>query len=150
MRYKKHQEKCLIMFSFTKLIYLSLLERLKQPWLDILQFFVAWSPGKMKQAESMKVTRWKWKCSRSVVSNSLWSYRLYVAARILSPWDFPGKNTGVGCHFLLQGIFWTQRLNSGLPHFGQALYHLTWQMVFTFGILSFELLIGGDLLSLCS
>ena len=26
-------------------------------------------------------------------------------ARLLCPWDFPGKNTGVGCHFLLQGIF---------------------------------------------
>ena len=29
-------------------------------------------------------------------------------ARLLSPWDFPGKNTEVGCHFLLQGIFPTQ------------------------------------------
>ena len=25
--------------------------------------------------------------------------------RLLRPWNFPGKNTGVGCHFLLQGIF---------------------------------------------
>ena len=30
--------------------------------------------------------------------------------------DSPGKNTGMGCHALLQGIFPTQRLNSGLPH----------------------------------
>ena len=29
-------------------------------------------------------------------------------ARLLCPWDFPGKNTGVGCHFLLQGIFPTR------------------------------------------
>ena len=36
-----------------------------------------------------------------------------VAARLLCPWDFPGKNTGVGGHFLLQGIFPTQGLN---PH----------------------------------
>ena len=28
-----------------------------------------------------------------------------------SPWNSPGKNTGVGCHSLLQGIFPTQRLN---------------------------------------
>ena len=28
--------------------------------------------------------------------------------RLLCPWDFPGKNNGVGCHFLLQGIFPTQ------------------------------------------
>ena len=30
---------------------------------------------------------------------------------ILCPWDSPGKNTGVGCHFLLQGIFLTQGSN---------------------------------------
>ena len=35
-------------------------------------------------------------------------------ARFLCPWGFPGKNTGVGCHFLLQGIFPTQGLNPGL------------------------------------
>ena len=34
-------------------------------------------------------------------------YGLYTA-RLLCPWDFPGKKTGVGCHFLLQGIFLTQ------------------------------------------
>ena len=32
------------------------------------------------------------------------------------PWDFSGKNTGVGCHFLLQGIFQTQGLNTHLLH----------------------------------
>ena len=32
------------------------------------------------------------------------------------PWNFPGKNTGVVCHFLLQGIFPTQGSNPGLPH----------------------------------
>ena len=35
---------------------------------------------------------------------------------ILCPWDSPGKNTGVGCHFLLQGIFPTQGSNLGLLH----------------------------------
>ena len=34
----------------------------------------------------------------------LWPNGLYPA-RLLCPWDFPVKNTGVGCHFLLQGIF---------------------------------------------
>ena len=34
-------------------------------------------------------------------------------ARLFCPWDSPGKNTGVGCHFLLQGIFLTQRSNPG-------------------------------------
>ena len=35
-------------------------------------------------------------------------------ARILCPWDFPGKDSGVGCHFLLQGIFLTQQSNPRL------------------------------------
>ena len=34
----------------------------------------------------------------------------------LSPWNFPGKNTEVGCHFLLQGNFLTQGLNLYLLH----------------------------------
>ena len=38
-------------------------------------------------------------------------------------WDFPVKNTGVGCHFLLQGIFPTQGLNSHLLHCRRILYH---------------------------
>ena len=42
-------------------------------------------------------------------------------ARHLCPCDFPGKNTGVGCHFLLQGTFPTQGSNPGLPHCRQTL-----------------------------
>ena len=41
--------------------------------------------------------------------------------RLLCPWNFPDKNTGVGCYFLLQGIFPTQGLN---PH---LLCLLHWQ-----------------------
>ena len=36
--------------------------------------------------------------------------------RLLCPWDFPGKNTGVGCHFLSRGIFPTQGSNPFLLH----------------------------------
>ena len=43
------------------------------------------------------------------------------------PWDFPGKNTGMGSHSLLQEIFLTQGLNSSLLHFRQILYHLSHQ-----------------------
>ena len=43
-------------------------------------------------------------------------------AMLLSPWDTPGKDTGVGCHSLLQGIFPTQGSN---PHF---LHLLHWQV----------------------
>ena len=48
-------------------------------------------------------------------------------AGLLCPWDLPGKNTGVGCHFLLQGIFPTQRWNPSLLHCRQILYHLSYQ-----------------------
>ena len=47
--------------------------------------------------------------------------------RLLHLWDFPGKNTGVGCHFLLQRILPTQGLNPGLPHCKQMLYRLSHQ-----------------------
>ena len=46
---------------------------------------------------------------------------------LLCPWGFPGKNTGAGCHFLLQGIFPTQGSNPGLPHYRQTLYPLSHQ-----------------------
>ena len=42
----------------------------------------------------------------------------------LCPWDFPGKNTGVGCHFLLQGIFLTQGSDPPLLLCRWTLYHL--------------------------
>ena len=53
--------------------------------------------------------------SRTVMSDSL------------CPWDSPGKNTGMGCHALFQGIFLTQGSNPGLPYCRQILYHLSHQ-----------------------
>ena len=41
--------------------------------------------------------------------------------------DFPGKNTGVGCHALLQGIFTTKGSNPDLPHCKWILYRLSHQ-----------------------
>ena len=43
---------------------------------------------------------------------------------MVCPWDSPGKNTGVDCHSLCQGIFPTQELNPSLLHCRQMLYHL--------------------------
>ena len=63
--------------------------------------------------------------SRSFVSNSLQPHRL-GPARFLCPWNSPGKNTGVGCHALLQGILLTQGSNqcSYVSCIGrQVLYH---------------------------
>jgi len=64
--------------------------------------------------------------SHSVVSHSLWPHGL-LPARLLCPWNSPGKNTGVGDHSLLQGIFSTQRSNPGLVHCRQIHYHLNHQ-----------------------
>ena len=53
--------------------------------------------------------------SYSVESDSLQPHRLQPA-RLLYPWNSPGKNTRVGCHFLLQRIFPTQGSNPHLLH----------------------------------
>ena len=60
------------------------------------------------------------------MSNSLRLHGL-LPTRLLHPWDFPGKSTGVGCHFLLQEIFPTQESNPGLLHCRQMLYRLSYQ-----------------------
>ena len=57
--------------------------------------------------------------SRSVMSDSLQPHGLY------NPWISPGQNTGVGSHFLLQGIIPTQGSNPGLLHCGWILYCLS-------------------------
>ena len=48
-------------------------------------------------------------------------------ARLLCPWDSPGKKTGVGCHAFLQGIFPTQGLNPDLSYCKRILYRLSHQ-----------------------
>ena len=63
----------------------------------------------------------KWK-SLSHVQLSVISWTVAYQAPP-SMW-FSGKSTGVGCHFLLQGIFLMQGWNPGLPNCRQTLYHL--------------------------
>ena len=58
---------------------------------------------------------------------TLWPHGLWPA-RLLCPWNSPGKNTGAGCHYPLQGTFLTQRQNrfldclshQGRTHSGSA------------------------------
>ena len=64
--------------------------------------------------------------SRSVMPNALWPHAVQPT-RLLHPGDFPGKDTGVGCHFLLQGILPTQGSNPGLLHCRQILYWLSYK-----------------------
>ena len=66
------------------------------------------------------------------VCSSLSRIQLYMhhglwPAGLLCPWDSPGKNAGVGCHFLLQEIFLTQASNLNLLHCRQILYRLSHQ-----------------------
>ena len=74
----------------------------------------------------------KWSVSRSGMPKS-WGpggrqpTRLLCLWDFLLLWDFPGKDTGVGCHFLLQGIFPTQGSNPGLLHCRQILYRLSYK-----------------------
>ena len=57
-----------------------------------------------------------------VCPQPLWPHRLWPI-RLLHLWDCPGKNSGVGCHFLLQGVFLMWGSSLGLQHCRQILYH---------------------------
>ena len=95
------------------------------PTLIILLNTVLEVPARaMKQAKErngiqVRKEEVKGKCvlSRSVVS------ALATPARLVCPWDCPGKNPGVGCRFLLQGICPTQGANLHLLAWQQILYH---------------------------
>ena len=69
---------------------------------------------------------WKWKWSCSVLSDYLQPHGLQPT-RLLHPWDFPGKRTRVGCHFLLQAMFPTQGSNPVSHIARQKLYCLSYQ-----------------------
>ena len=65
-------------------------------------------------------------CSQSLLSCLALASRMDYSPPGSSPGNFPGKNTGVVCHFLLQGIFLAQGMNPGLPrllHCRWILYH---------------------------
>ena len=80
------------------------------------------SESPSKQPQFTQDQQWHWEQPTLSLLNkcghrgSRWGFRL------LCPWNSPGKNTRVGCHFLLQGIFPTQGLN---PH---LLHLLHWQV----------------------
>ena len=68
-------------------------------------------------------------CACSVISSSFLTAPPHAnglwPTKLLCPWDFPGKSTGVGCHSLLQGIFSTQGLNPHHLHCTQIVYRLS-------------------------
>ena len=66
-------------------------------------------------------------CAQSLSHVQLFVTLGWEPARLLCPWNFPGNNTGVGCHFFLQGIFPTQKSNPCLLHWqadSLPLHHL--------------------------
>ena len=75
-------------------------------------------PSPMQESE-------KWKGSRSVVSNPQRPHGLQPS-RLLHPWDFPGKSTGVGCHCLLRKYLWW-----GLIHSDCLIYTITMDSVYS-------------------
>ena len=70
----------------------------------------------------------KWKWSRSVVSNSPRPHGLQPT-RLLRPWDFPGKSTGVGCHCLFRFSDYIHSIPSHRPQvlipFKRGLFEIT-------------------------
>ena len=87
-----------------------------------------WPDDPSAKCNDSPVQKWKWSCE--VISDSLLPHGLYA----LHSWDFPGKSTGVGCHFLHQR-FLTQGSNLGFPHCRQTLYRLShvWYIFSTSG-----------------
>ena len=90
-------------------------------WTDIYDVLSKKMEGKWKVKMSMGVTR-----SVLFLSDSLQLPGMYPT-RLPCPWNCPGPKTRVGYHSLLQEIFLTQRLNLGLLHCRQILYHLSHQ-----------------------
>ena len=63
---------------------------------------------------NIKVVFKLWVLSHLVISKSLWHFQIFSLPGSSVQWNFPDKNTGVGCLFRLQGVFLTQGLNSSL------------------------------------
>ena len=57
-----------------------------------------------------------------------------VPARLLCPWNSPGKNTGMSCHSFLQGIFPTQGSNPGLSHCSFFIVWITREVSLNYGV----------------
>ena len=102
--------------------------------LDVFYLLFTLSMGVMSKSfhSNWKVshgdeTRYLTVITRAVLCLVAQSCPTLMPARLLCPGDSLGKNTGVGCHALLQGIFPAQGLNPGLPLCRQILYHLSHQ-----------------------
>ena len=86
-----------------------------------------WASCAMQQLPTSPISHMEvWKC-QSLSHVQLFAPHGLGLVRLFCPWDSPSKNTRVGSQSLLQGIFFTAGLNSGLPHCRQILRHLRHQ-----------------------
>ena len=87
---------------------------------------LAWRIPQTKESAGLSPRDNRVKILKVLLTQSWWTLcDPKEPTRLLSLWSSPGKNTGVGCHFLLQGIFPPQGLNLGLLHCRQILYLLS-------------------------
>ena len=109
------------------------------PFLDIhWMFFWLCGGGGVGEGKSWLITKYSvnspldlykkghnlmWKLQLTILINIQISLSFEIVFSLYT--NFPGKNPGVGWHFLLHGIFPTQASNPGLPHCRQILYHLS-------------------------
>ena len=137
------QDICSFTSNFPVLLYLKFLmsEWQRRPWAhhsSTLAWKMPWTEesGGLPSMGLQSRTRLK-RLSSSSSSMSEWVSEIAqscptlcdpVDTRFLLPWDFLGKSTGVGCHFLLQGVFPNQGSNPDLLHCRQTLYHLSHQV----------------------
>ena len=100
-------------------------------------------PSPMQESE-------KWKWSRSVVSDSVRPHGLQPT-RLLRPWEFPGKSTGVGWHCLLRFIMnHSLYLTAAVPNLFQSCLTYTWPSPIMGSIQSGTEFWPSDILSLIS
>ena len=83
---------------------------------------ILWPEGERELLSAQHCLKWKVKSVKSVPQSILCSP---MDCSPPCPWNSSGKNTGIGCRFLLQGIFLTQGSNPGLLPCRQILYHLS-------------------------
>ena len=93
-------------------------------YLPGLRCILRWPLWCKRKQDNHKIICWRkmenrnvncWCSVAKLCPTLLWLHGL-IPFRLLCPLVFPGKNPGVGCHFLLQGIFLTQGLNPCLMH----------------------------------
>ena len=127
---------CIFLCSYNPAVIFQIL-KLREKILTILNYakllqYLLWQPVSPKEPSNKMQKNQELACCccccyiASVVSDSVRPYRRQPT-RLCRPGASPGKNTGVGYHALLQGIFLTQGSNPGLPQCRQILYPLSHQ-----------------------